>query len=130
MMGWLKRRTDPQPVVKTDTRKHWSFCKGEEPGELVHFFRPGEVGRRHVLTMIVATLKRGGTQLLTVQDEGHMILRSYCHGTLNIDVMHYISAEKAVQVTLNCFEDPDNVASLTVWGYTEDMTPEEDDVIR
>jgi hypothetical protein len=126
-LGMLLRR--PKAVkAETRGRRYWSFCEGGKPGELVHFFRPGEEGRRHVITLIVATLKRGGTQLLTAQDEAFMRLRSYCHGSLTIAVPQPIRSGKAVAVTLNCHEDPENVASLTVWGYTEDRSLDQDDV--
>jgi hypothetical protein len=121
------RREEPAPIPALGNFRNWTFCEGGAPGELVHFFRPGEEGRRHVLTLVVATMKRGGTQLLTIQDEGRMVLRNYCHGTLKIDTLREIRSGKAVAVTLHCSEDPDNVASLTVWGYTEDQPVETDD---
>jgi len=107
----------------------WSYSEKGQPGKLVHFFRPGEPNRRHVVTQIVASLKRGGVQLLTVQDEGHMALQTYVHGSLALSNDLPLRVNKALQVTLNCFEDDDNVAALTVWGYTEDKLSDEDDVL-
>lgn len=105
----------------------WRFAESGAPGELLHFFRPGEEGRRHVVTYILATLKKGGSQLFTVQDEGKIIVRGYCHGYLTIAGRFLpIRSGKAVQVCLNVFEDPENVAALTIWGYTEDWTEDED----
>jgi hypothetical protein len=114
-----------QPTVAPTERVNWSYCQGGASGELVHFFLPGSPGHRHVITLVVASLKKKGVQLLTVQDEGHMCLRSYCHDYLVIDQTLPIRAGKAAQITLNCYEDPENVVSLTVWGYTEEERPTE-----
>jgi hypothetical protein len=125
-----KNKSNYYPEQYKDTHpKFWTFAEGGHPGKLLHFFRPGEEGRRHVVTFILATLKNGGKQLFTIQDEGQMILRNYCHGTLQIEKSRVFRSGKAVQITLNIHEDQENVASLTVWGYTEDWPAEKDNVI-
>lgn len=127
---WWKPKSTVEPATASDNNnlQNWRWCHGGAPGELVHFFRPGEEGRRHVVTMVLATLKKGGSQLLTVQDGDQMIVRNYCHGMLKLSGCPIRTGE-SVQITLNCFEDPENVSSLTVWGYTEDKDFKNDDKV-
>jgi len=123
----LRQKTATKTVPSK--REYWRYCEGAAPGKDLHYFRPGTNGRRHVITAIIATLKMGGTQLLTAQDEGQLVLRNYCHGSLVVVSPLPIRSGKAAAVTLHCTDDPENVASLTIWGYTGDRTPEEDDVL-
>jgi hypothetical protein len=111
---------------KKRDRVRWHWAWGGAPGESVHYMRPAddEVGRKHVITHLHASLRNGGTHLLTVLDEGRVIGRWYVHGHRDIVCHLEMTPDRAATVYLDMSDDPDNVGALTVSGYTENPLPE------
>lgn len=102
-------------------RVRWNWCWGGQPGESVHYMRPADEDptRQHVVTHLHASLRQGGTRLLTILDGGTVIGRFYVHGQRDIPCHFEFEAGHAFSVYLDLCDDPENVGALTVSGYTQ-----------
>lgn len=101
----------------------WIMSHSGAPLEPINLFRPGEIGRRHVVTYIGPSFsQRQHAGFLTLLQDSTVKGRWFVHGDWDMGTPVTLDEGCAVRVYLNITlgkVSEDLVACLTVVGYTE-----------
>lgn len=128
MINWRRFMKEVEAAEKRKPRQYWVMFRTGEENAIIHFQRPGEAGRQHVVTAMFGSWDKPVIELMTLLDGPHGAGAWHVHSHRDIHMNYPLGNGHAMAATLNPVKDAHG--ALTVIGYTEDVPEVSDGASR